>query len=129
MSSAAKLCNKNEMQSKTEKIDDVELMKNKENFMNLKGYRIKVGEDNIILFEKEEDYLVLFYIEKLIFDFYNNLFYEKEGIRLFFRLSVLEKFIKCLREIKIKLFYDKDEYKNPLKIMFPNITCGKKIKL
>ena len=105
MSSPAKLCNENVMQSKTEKSGGVELMKNKENFMNLKGYKIKVSKDNIILFEKEEDYLLLFYIEKLVFDFHNNLFYEKEGIRLFFRLSVLEKCIKCMREIKKLKFF------------------------
>ena len=57
------------------------------------------------------------------------MFYEKEGNRLFFRLSVLAKFIKCMREIKIKIFYDKDEYQNLLKIMFPNITYGKKYKI
>ena len=90
MSSSAKLSNKK--QSK-ENIKSLELLKNKEKFMNLKGYRIKVGEDTFILFEKEEDYLVLFYIEKVFFDFHNNLFYEKEGIRLFFSLSVLENIL------------------------------------
>ena len=40
MSSPAKLCNENVMQSKAEKSGGVELMKNKENFMNLKCYKI-----------------------------------------------------------------------------------------
>ena len=127
MSSSTKLCNKIEKQSK-EKIESVELFKNKENFMNLKGYRLTVGEDSFILFEKEEDYLVLFYLEKVFFDFHNNLFYEKEGIRLFFRLSVLEKYIKCLREIKIYVFYDEDKSENPLKIKFPNMSYGEDFK-
>ena len=123
MSSSAKLSYKIEKKSK-EKIESVELLKNKENFMNLKGYRIKVGEDSFILFEKEEDYLVLFYLEKVFFDFHNNLFYEKEGIRLFFLLSLLEKYIKCLRKIKNNVFYDQDKSENPLKVKFPNMSCG-----
>ena len=56
---------KNKKQSK-EKIKSQELLKNKEKFMNLKGYKIKVGEDTFILFEKEDIYLVLFYIEKSV---------------------------------------------------------------
>ena len=44
---------KNKKQSK-EKIKSQELLKNKEKFMNLKGYKIKVGEDTFILFEKED---------------------------------------------------------------------------
>ena len=84
MTSHAKFCNENKKQSK-ENIKSIRLLKNKEKFMNLKGFRIKVGVDTFILFEKEEYYLVLFYIEKVFFDFHNNLFNEKEGIRLFFR--------------------------------------------
>ena len=56
------------------------------------------------------------------------MFYEKEGIRLFFRLSVLEKYITILREIKISIFYDEVKYENPLKIRFPNISCGEDYK-
>ena len=87
--------------------------------MNLKGYRIKVGEDSFILFEQEEIYLEMFCFEKVFSKFYNDLFNEKEGIRLFFQLSVLGTYyIKYLREIKIKVFYDEDECINPLKVMF-----------
>ena len=60
MSSPAKLCKKNKKQSK----ENIELLNNKEKFMNLKGYRMKVGEDTFILFEKE-DYLVLFCLERV----------------------------------------------------------------
>ena len=67
ISSAVKFCNRIGMQSKTEKIEEIEFLKNKENFLNLKGYSIKVGEDTYILFEKEEDYLELFYLEKVFF--------------------------------------------------------------
>ena len=109
MSSHAKFCNENKKQSK-ENIKSIRLLKNKEKLMNLKGFRIKVGEGTFILFEKEY-YFVLFYIEKVFFDFHNNLFNEKEGIRLFFCLSVLEKFIKSLREIKINVFMMKANMK------------------
>ena len=122
MSGAAKFCNKNKKQSK-ENIKSQELLKTKEKFMNLKGFRIKVGEDTFILFEKEEHYLVLFYLEKVFFDFHNNLFNEKEVIRLFFCLSVLEKYIKSLREMNINVFYDESKYENPLKVKFPNLSC------
>ena len=52
--------------------------------MNLKGYRINVGEGSFILFEKEESYLEMFCLEKVFSNFYNDLFNEKEGIRFFF---------------------------------------------
>ena len=52
------------------------------------------------------------------------MFNEKEGIRLFFRLTVLEKIIKDLREIKINVFYDEDKSENPLKVKFPNLSYG-----
>ena len=42
-------------------------LKNKEKFFKLKGYRITVGENGYILFDKEEDYLNLFYLEKVFF--------------------------------------------------------------
>ena len=122
MSSPAMLCKKNKKQIKENKKSQ-ELLKNKEKFMNLKGYRIKVGEDTFILFEKEEIYLVLFCIEKVFFDFHNDLFNEKEGIRLFFRLSVLQKYLKSFGEIKINVYYDESKYETPLKVKFPNYSC------
>ena len=122
MSSPTMLCKKNKKQIKENKKSQ-ELLKNKEKCMNLKGYRIKVGEDTFILFEKEEIYLVLFYIEKVFFNFHNNLFNEKEGIRLFFRLSVLQEYLKSFREIKINVYYDESKYENPFKVKFPNLSC------
>ena len=101
--------------------------KNKKKFFKLKGYRIKVGENGYILFEKEEDYLNLFCLEKVCFAFYNNLFLEKEGIRLFFRLTLIIKHIESLTKnknrIKIKILHDEDKSENPLKMKFPNICC------
>ena len=89
MSSPAMLCKKNKKQSKENKKSQ-ELLKNKEKFMNLKGYRIKVGEDTFILFEKEEDYIASTCMERVFFDFHNNLFKEEEQeiIKLFFSFNI-----------------------------------------
>ena len=45
----------------------------KKKFLEFKGYRIKVSKNSFILFENEQDYLNLFYLEKVVFDFINNL--------------------------------------------------------
>ena len=100
-----------------------ELLKNKETFMQLKGYRIKVGEDTFILFEKEEIYLTMFYLEKVFFDFHKELYNGKEVIRLIFRLNTLKNYLKSFGEIKITVYYDESKYENPLKIKFPNLSC------
>ena len=97
--------------------------KNKETFMQLKGYRIKVGEDTFILFENEEIYLQMFYLEKVFFDFHKELFNGKEVIRLIFRLNTLKNYLKSFGEIKINVYYDESKYENPLKIKFPNMSC------
>ena len=129
MSSPAMLCKENKKQIKENKKQikenkkNQELLKNKEKFMNLKGYRIKVGEDTFILFEKEEIYLTLFYLEKVFFDFHKELYNEKEVIRLIFRLDALKNYLKSFGEIKINVYYDESKYENPLKIKFPNLTC------
>ena len=39
-------------------------------------------------------------------------------------MSVLGTYIKYLREIKMKVFYDEDECVNPLKVKFPNLSRG-----
>ena len=114
--------------NKKKKKENVIFMKKQKKFFKLKGYRIKLGGNGYILFEKEEDYLNLFCLEKVFFDFYNNLFLEKEGIRLFFRLTMIEKYIKSLSEFKIKILYDEDKSENPFKIKFPDISCGENYK-
>ena len=73
MSSTAKSYKENKKQINENKKNQ-ELLKNKEKFMELKGCRIKVGEDTFILFEKEDIYLQLFYLEKVFFDFHKELF-------------------------------------------------------
>ena len=89
------------------------------------GYRIKVGKNSYILFKKEEDYLNLIYLERVFFDFFKNLLFihdEDKKFRLFFRLSLIEKYIESLSEIKIRILYDIKKSKNPFKIKFPNIS-------
>ena len=86
-----------------------------------KGYRIKVGKNSYILFKKE-DYLNLFFLEKVYFDFYNNLFFKRdEKIRSFFRLSLIQKYIESLSQIEIVILCDRKKTKNPFDIKFPNV--------
>ena len=87
-----------------------------------KGYRIKVGKNSYILFKKEEDYLYLFFLEKVYFDFYNNLFFKQdEKIRSFFRLSLIQKYIESLSQIEIVILYNREKIENPFDIKFPNV--------
>ena len=126
MPSNAKFCKKNEMQIKKMK-REAELLKIRKEFLEMEGYRIEVAENSFILFENEEDYLNIFYLEKVIFDFINNLLYNEDKdkeIRIYFRLSLIEKYLKSLPKFrKIKIFYDDTNYENPFKIKFPFICC------
>ena len=88
---------------------NVILLKNKLKFFMTKGYRMK-------------DYLNIFYLEKVLFDFYSKVIFKKvDEVGLFFRLSLIEKYIKSLPEFKIKIFHDERKSENPFKIKFPNI--------
>ena len=104
-----------------------ELIKTKEKFMKLKGYRIKVGKDTFLLFKNEAFYLQMLYFEKVFIDFHKQLFNGKEAISLIFRLTTLRKYLRYFQkhygETKVRVFYDKRRYENPLKIKFPNLTC------
>ena len=62
-------------------------------------------------------------MEKIFFNFHNDLFNEKEGIRLLFILSGLLKYLESFEEIKINVYYDESKYENPLKVKFPNLSC------
>ena len=75
-------------------IGNADFFKNKLKFFMTEGYRIKVGKNSYILFEKEEDYLNLYYLEKVLFDFYKNLLFKQDNrVRLIFRLLLIEKYI------------------------------------
>ena len=74
MSSPAKLSKSNERGMK----DCDENLKIKKKFLKLKGYRVEVAENSYILFENEQHYLNFIYLEKVIFDFINNLLFNKD---------------------------------------------------
>ena len=124
MASFAMLCKKMQSKAKTNGEDD--FMKKKEEFFKMKRFIIEFAENSFILFENEEDYLNIYYLEKVIFYFINNLLYNEDKdkeIRIYFRLSLIEKYLKSLPKYrKIKIFYDEKEYENPYKIKFPFIS-------
>ena len=123
MSSAAKLSKK--MKRKEIKIN-AENMKIKKKFLKLKGYRIEVAENSYILFENEQDYLNFIYLEKVVFDFINNLLYNKDldkKLRIYFRLTLINNYLESfINYPEIKIFYDV-RYENPFHVKFPFICC------
>ena len=105
-------------------INIAKFFKNKLLISLSKGYKIKVDKNSYMLFKKKEDYVNLIYLEKVFFDLFKNLLFnddEDKEIRVFFRLSLIKKYIKSLSEIKIKILYDKKKSENPFMIKFPNI--------
>ena len=88
-----------------------------------KGYIIKVDEKSYLLFEKEEHYLILVYLERIFFDLFKNITFEKEEkeIRVFFRMTLIQKCLENLQEILFGSFYNKNESKNSFKIKFPHL--------
>ena len=118
MTNTAKSRKEIKKQIKKDKKKNRRLLKNKENFMKMRGYKIKVGEDSYILFENEEYYLLMLYFEKVFLDFHKQLFDGKEVISLLFKT-----YLQNCRVIPIHVYYDKRKYENPLKINFPNLSC------
>ena len=47
----------------------VKIFKNKLLLSLSKGFKIKIDKNNYMLFKKEEDYNILFYLERIFFDF------------------------------------------------------------
>ena len=103
-------------------INIAKFFKNKLLLSLSKGYKIKVDKNSYILFKKEEDYEILFYLERVFFDLFKKLLFNDEIIRVFFRLSLIKIYLEKSPEIKIKIFYDKRKYKNPIIIKFPNLS-------
>ena len=67
----------------------VKICKNKLLFSLSKGFKIKVDKNSYMLFKKEEDYDILFYLERVFFDLYKNLlFNDDEIIRVFFSFII-----------------------------------------
>ena len=82
------------------------------------GYKINVDKKSYLLFEKEEHYLILIYLERIFFDLFKNISFtneEDKEIRVFFRMTLIEKYLKNLHEIKLKSFYIKKKVKILLK--------------
>ena len=102
----------------------VKIFKNKLLLSLSKGFKIKVDKNSYMLFKKEEDYDILFYLERVFFDLYKDLlFNDDEIIRVFFfRLSLIKILLEKLSRIKFKIFYDKSKYENPFRIKFPILT-------
>ena len=123
MTNTAKSRKEIKKQIKKDKKKNCRLLKNKENFMKMRGYRIKVGEDSYILFKNEEYYLLMLYFEKVFFDLHKQLFNRKEVISLLFRLETFKTYIINCTAILIHVYYDKRKCENPLKIKFPNLSC------
>ena len=69
----------------------VKIFKNKLLLSLSKGFKIKVDKNSYMLLKKEEDYDILFYLERVFFYLYKNLlFNDDEIIRVFFRLSLIK---------------------------------------
>ena len=64
-------------------------------------------------------------MKEFFFYLFKNLLFkhdEDKNTRLCFRLLSLEKDIKSLSEIKIRILFDEKKFENPLKIKFPDIS-------
>ena len=77
------------------------------------------------MFEREEHYEILSYLERVILDLIKNNILsndEHRKIRVFFRMSVIENYVKKLPEIKIKTFDNKNSINIHLEKSFQ--ICG-----
>ena len=65
----------------------VKSFKNKIHLFLSTGYKINVVKKSYLLFEKEEDYLILIYLERIFFDLFKNISFindEHKKVRVFF---------------------------------------------
>ena len=71
-----------------------------------KGYFVKIDDNNFLLFEKEEHYFVLLNLERILFDLFKNIKFEKEEkeIRVFFHLSLIIKWIEDMQKFCLEVF-------------------------
>ena len=90
-------------------ISIAKFFKNKLQLFLSKSYKIKVDKKSYLFFEKEEHYEILIYLERVCFDLFKNILFvnndEHKKIRVFFRMTLIENYVKKIPEIKI--FYDK----------------------
>ena len=62
----------------------VKIFKNKLLLSLSKGFKIKIDKNNYMLFKKEEDYNILFYLERIFFDLNKNLLFNMKKKSEFF---------------------------------------------
>ena len=86
---------------------------------------IKTDNKCYLLFEKEEYYEILFYLEKVILDLIKNNILsnldEHGKIRVFFRMSVIENYVKKLPKIEIETFVYEKVCGYSFEKKFPNL--------
>ena len=82
-------------------INIAKFFKNKLHLSLSKGYKIKVDKNSYILFKTEEDYEILFDLERIFFDLFKNILFndEDKAIRVFFRMTMIN-YLK----LKLKFF-------------------------
>ena len=110
MSSAAKYCERN-----------VKIFKNKVISFLKEGYYDKIDDNNFLLFEKEEHCIVLLNLERILFDLFENIKFEKEEkeIKVSVRLALIIKYIEKMSKLLFGSFYVENENENPFEIKFP----------
>ena len=71
-------------------INIAKFFKNKLLLSLSKGFKIKVDKNSYMLFKKEEDYDILFYLERMFFDLYKNLLFNDDEIISFFSFIIIK---------------------------------------
>ena len=69
-------------------INIAKFFKNKLLLSLSKGFKIKVDKNSYMLFKKEEDYDILFCLERMFFDLYKNLLFNDDEIISFFSFII-----------------------------------------
>ena len=121
MTSTAKLSERNASFEKENIL--AKILKDKIKSFLKKGWFVKIDDNNFLLFEKEEHYFALRTLERILFDLFENIKFEKEEkeIGVSVRLSLIMKYIKKMRKIMFGSFYVENENKCPFKIKFPHL--------
>ena len=93
MTSTAKLSERNASFEKENIL--AKILKDKIKSFLKKGWFVKIDDNNFLLFEKEEHYFALRTLERILFDLFENIKFEKEEkeIGVSVRLSLIMKYI------------------------------------
>ena len=95
-----------------------------------KGNFIKIDDNNFLSFEKEEHYLNLLYLERILSDLFENIKFgrEEKEIKVSVCLALITKFVEKTNKIMLLSFYDENENKNVYEIKFPYLWYMKKFR-